>query len=265
MKTTVIGHVESLWRYPVKSMRGEALPEAFAGFSGILGDRLYAVHNPAAPKAFPYLTARGRNDMLLYRPFFRDPGHTVLPSNLAEAEALGPGVTPLYPSQDELAVDVETPSGEVLGIDDPRLLSALSDNKSPASALTIRRSDRAFTDCRPISMVSTQTTRKIGAALGLSLDKRRFRANMYIDLAAGEGFAEDQYVGRQFRIGGKVVMAVLERDIRCKMISLDPETSEANPEILKQVARNHDGKAGVYAAVLVEGMVRAGDEIRLVD
>jgi hypothetical protein len=265
MKMTVIGHVESLWRYPVKSMRGEALPEAFVSFSGILGDRLYAVHNSAAAKAFPYLTARGRHDMLLYRPFFRDPGRAMLPSNLAEAEALGPGVTPLHPSSEELAVDVETPSGEVLGIDDPRLLGALSDGKSPASALTMRRSDRAFTDCRPISMFSTQTIRKIGDAVGLSLDKRRFRANIYLDLASGEGFAEDQYVGRQFRIGSKVVIAVLERDPRCQMISIDPQTAEANPEILKYVARNHDGKAGIYAAVLVEGMVRAGDEIRLVE
>ena len=264
MKPNLIGHVESLWRYPVKSMRGEALPEAFVSFSGILGDRLYAVHNSAAPKAFPYLTARGRNDMLLYRPFFRDAERAVLPSNLAEAEALGPGVTPLYPSAEELAVDVETPSGEVLGIDDHRLLDALSDNKSPASALTIRRSDRAFTDCRPISILSTQTIRTIGDAVGVSLDKQRFRANICFDLASGEGFAEDQYVGRQLRIGGKVVIAVLERDIRCQMISLDPVTAKANPEILKYVARNHDRKAGIYAAVLVEGIVRAGDEIRLV-
>lgn len=262
---TVIGHVESLWRYPVKSMRGEALPEAFVSFSGILGDRLYAVHNSAAPKAFPYLTARGRGDMLRYRPFFRDPERTVLPSNLAEAEASGPGLTPLYPSFEDLAVDVETPSGEVLGIDDPQLLRALGDNKSPASALTVRRSDRAMTDCRPISICSTQTIGKIADAVGLSLDKRRFRANIYVDLASGEGFAEDQYVGRQFRIGSKVVMAVLERDIRCKMIGFDPETAEENPEILKYVARNHDGKAGIYAAVLVEGMVRTGDEISLVD
>lgn len=265
MKTTVIGYVESLWRYPVKSMRGEALPEAYVGFAGILGDRLYAVHNSAAPKAFPYLTARGRSDMLRYRPFFRDGERTVLPSNLVEAEALGPGVTPLYPSSEELAVDVETPSGEMLAIDDPQLLHALSDDKSPVSALTVRRSDRAMTDCRPISMFSTQTVRKIEDAVGLAVDKRRFRANIYVDLASGEGFAEDRYVGRQFRIGSKVVVAVLERDIRCKMIGFDPETAEANPEILKYVARNHDGKAGIYAAVLVEGMVRAGDEIRLVE
>jgi len=33
---SVIGKVESLWRYPVKSMRGEELDEAFAGYSGVL-------------------------------------------------------------------------------------------------------------------------------------------------------------------------------------------------------------------------------------
>ena len=262
---TVIGHVESLWRYPVKSMRGEALPEAFASFSGILGDRLYAVHDQTAPKGFPYLTARGRRDMLLHRPFFRDPERSVLPSNLAEADELGPGVTPLYPSPEDLAVDVETPSGEVLGIDDPKLLHALSDSKIPASALTIRRSDRSFTDCRPLSILSVQTIRKIGDAVGFSLDQRRFRANICVDLAPGEGFAEDRYVGRQLRIGGKVVIAMLERDPRCGMISFDPDTSETNPEVLKYVARNHAGNAGIYAAVLVEGKVRTGDEIRLVE
>jgi len=85
-------------------------------------------------------------------------------------------------------------------------LLALGDDKSPASDLTMRRSDRAFTDCRPISIFSTQTVRKIEDAVGLAVDKRRFRANIYVDLTSTEGFAEDQYVGRQLRIGGKVVL-----------------------------------------------------------
>ena len=56
---TTIGTVESVWRYPVKSMSGEALAEAFMGFSGFYGDRCFAFHNSAASKGFPYLTARG--------------------------------------------------------------------------------------------------------------------------------------------------------------------------------------------------------------
>jgi MOSC domain-containing protein YiiM len=72
-------------------------------------------------------------------------------------------------------------------------------------------------------------------------------------------------VGRKLQIGSKVVVVILERDIRCRMIGFDPDTLEMNFEILQYVARNHEGKAGVYAAVLVEVAVRAGDEIRLVE
>ncbi len=49
------------------------------------------------------------------------------------------------------------------------------------------------------------------------------------------------------------------------MISLDPDTSEHNPEVLRQVAQTHEAKAGVYCAVLVEGTVKTGDSIELLD
>ena len=46
---SVVGRVESVWRYPVKSMRGEELPEIFAGFAGVYGDRLFAFKSTATP------------------------------------------------------------------------------------------------------------------------------------------------------------------------------------------------------------------------
>ncbi len=62
------------------------------------------------------------------------------------------------------------------------------------------------------------------------------------------------------------MISVLERDARyCKMISLDPDTGEANPKILRQVAVAHEGRAGVYAAVLMEGVIRPGDAIETVE
>ena len=54
-------------------------------------------------------------------------------------------------------------------------------------------------------------------------------------------------------------------DQRCKMITLDPETGESNPEILRKVAQAHEGMAGVYAAVLVEGTVLRGDSVELLN
>ena len=70
----VVGRLESVWRYPVvKSMPGESLPEAYVSFAGVLGDRLSAVHHAGATKAFQFLTARSRKEMLRFRPKFAVP------------------------------------------------------------------------------------------------------------------------------------------------------------------------------------------------
>ena len=100
---------------------------------------------------------------------------------------------------------------------------------------------------------------------GTQVDKRRFRANVYVDLASAKGFAENELVGRSVRIGPKVIITILERDARCVMITLDPDTGEQAPAILKKVAQAHDGMAGVYGAVLVEGMLHKGDSVELLD
>ena len=257
---TAVGRVESLWRYPVKSMRGEELREAFLGFAGVYGDRIFAFRSPAAPRGFPYHTAGEHERMLLFRPAFRHPGHMARPPNLPEAEALPPGATPVYPDPDHTALDVETPSGEVLAIDDPRLLGMLG-----GGGLTLHRSDRAMTDCRPLSLFSVQTARRLGEEVGREVDKRRFRANLYLDLAGSGGFAEDGFVGRRLRVGGKAVVFVTERDPRCKMVTLDPDTAEQDPDVLRAINHAHANRAGVYGAVLVEGPVRPGDGVALID
>jgi uncharacterized protein YcbX len=256
----VVGRVDSLWRYPVKSMAGEERGELFVGYAGVYGDRLFAIGNAAAPARFPYLTAREESGMLAYRPRFRHPEKAALPVNLAEAR----GITPTVADPADLAVDVQTPSGDRLAIDDPALLSALG-RRVDGAALRLLRSERALTDCRPISLFSLQTAEQLGAEIGAVLDKRRFRANIYMDLESGPGFAEDSFVGKSLKIGSQLVISVLERDGRCKMITLDPETGEAKPEVLRKVARAHEGKAGVYAAVLMEGVVRRGDVIETVE
>jgi uncharacterized protein YcbX len=129
--------------------------------------------------------------------------------------------------------------------------------------LTLLRSDKAITDCRPLSIFSVQSAKQLGEETGVPVDKRRFRANVYVDLTSAGGFAEDKFVGRSLRIGAKATVAVLQRDARCMMITLDPDTAEKAPAILKAVAQAHEGMAGVYGAVLVEGMIRKGDPVEL--
>ena len=260
-----VGRVESLWRYPVKSMRGEALQTLFAGFPGVYGDRVYAFRSSAAPKGFPYWTGREQPHMLQYGPAYRHRERMVLPPNLAEAEALGSGLTPLYAEADDLMVDVHTPSGDVLAIDDPRLVELLREGGRDHLELSLIRSERALTDCRPISLISMHTVRHLSQEVGVELDKMRFRANVYADLSAGAGFFEDAWVGHKLRIGAKAEIAVIARDSRCKMITLDPDTAQASPDVMRRLSINHDGTAGVYAVVLAEGAICAGDEITLLD
>ncbi len=110
----VIGTVESLWRYPVKSMRGEELDEMFAGYAGVYGDRLFAFESSASPKGFPFFTGRDQRQMIRYRPRFRNPEKAARPINLAEAESSG--ANPISANASELMIEVETPDGKTIAI-----------------------------------------------------------------------------------------------------------------------------------------------------
>jgi len=259
---SIIGKVDSLWRYPVKSMRGEELDEAFAGYSGIYGDRLFAFRSSANHKGFPYFTARDQRRLLQYRPRFRYPDKAARPINLIEAESRN--ANPLLANLAELIVDVETPAGKTLAIDDPALIEIVRTDIDQKHHVTLMQSQRAMTDCRPVSIFSLQSAQQLAEETGAPVDKRRFRANVYVDLTSANGFAENEFVGRSVRIGSKVVITVLERDSRCMIITLDPNTGEQTPAILKKVAQAHDGMAGVYGAVLVEGMVQKGDPVEVI-
>jgi hypothetical protein len=246
-------------------MSGEAIPEVFMGFSGVYGDRCFAFRNSSARKGFPYLSATVQQQMLRYRPQFRHAERATKPPNLTEAINIPPGVTPANAEPDDLLIDVVTPSGAVLAIDDPALREMLVDGLRGENHLTLVRSDRALTDCRPVSLISLQTIRQLEVEIAIPIDKRRFRANIYLNLESGNGFAEDEFVGRKLRIGSSAAVMILERDPRCKMISLDPDTGEHNPEVLRKVAEGHGANAGVYCAVLVEGILTPGDSIELLD
>ena len=260
---SVIGIVDSVWRYPVKSMRGEELEEIFAGYGGVYGDRLFAFTSSANSKGFPFFTGRDQRQMIRYRARFRHPEKAVHPANWNEAQALSPNITPISARADDLMIDVETPDGKTFAIDDSALIEHLRANTAGEHELTLLRSDKAMTDCCPLSIFGVKTAQKLADETGGAVDKRRFRANVYLDFNSGDGFAEDGLVGKSLRIGSKVVVQVLKRDARCMMITLDPDTAEKSAAILKAVAQAHEGMAGVYAAVLAEGIIKRGDSVDL--
>lgn len=266
---STLGTVDSLWRYPVKSMRGEQLQEAFVGFAGIYGDRIYSIHSTGQPHIFRWLTAREQPLLLRSQPVFHSPEAMRRPPNVEQAEVAGPGITPFYPLPEDTAADVLLPGGERLALDSPALLARLGEGLEERHQLRLQRSDRSMTDSRPVSLFSTATARQLSEEVGLDparpLDLRRFRANIYANFTSQGGFFEDSLVGHTLRIGTRATIRITGRDPRCKMITLDPDTAEPNPEIIRCVSEQHGGNAGVYAVTLAEGTIHTGDAITLLD
>jgi uncharacterized protein YcbX len=52
---------------------------------------------------------------------------------------------------------------------------------------------------------------------------------------------------------------------RCALITIDPETAERDPSVLKTVARKFENEVGVYCATARPGLIRVGDAVRLTD
>ena len=258
---TKIGTVESIWRYPVKSMRGERVDDVFAAFAGLMGDRIYGISSSHAAPEFPWHTAREQEELVLYKARFKRRDGTLKPAALdAALKAL---LNPPYPAGDAFAVEVETPSGEILNIDDPVLLEGLQDKSK--GTLTLHYTQKNLVDCRPLSLFSLQTVDQLAKETGMAVDKRRFRANFYMDWDGAGGFYENRLVDRRLAIGDSLEVMILGLDPRCKVITIDPDTAERSHRLLRHVARNHGGHAGVYAGVLKEGSVQSGDEVRLLD
>ncbi len=256
-----IGKLESVWRYPVKSMRGEQVDDAFVAYTGVMGDRVYALSAADAPAEFPWHTNREQEEFVLYQPRFRNQQNTLKPAAMeaAFAEALNPP----YPQADAFALDIEKPDGSVYDVQNPKFLASLRDKS--AGELCLHYTQKNAVDCRPVSLFSQQTLAQLEQETGLEIDKRRFRANVYVDGDSAGGVYENDLVNRRLLIGDRLEIMVRELDPRCKSITIDPDTAETQPRILKHIARKHSGFAGVYAAVLTEGTVSAGDEIQLLD
>ncbi len=229
-----IGHVESLFRYPVKSMAGEALQSADLGWHGIEGDRRFAVRRVDDRSGFPWLTAGKLAALVLYRPHRRDavaehPTHVLTPEG-AEFPILS----------DELARDIEGRYG------------------APVQMMHCRHG--VFDDAS-VSVIATATLKEIERLSGLAADVRRFRPNIVLNLHEALPFCEDRWVGGTLTIGDAAI-AVTMRDLRCGMVNLDPDSARTAPEVLKAIVRANENNAGIYGTVTHASRIAVGDVVR---
>lgn len=100
-----------------------------------------------------------------------------------------------------------------------------------------------------------------GAIARFGRDVRRLRPNIVV--GGVEGMDEVMWPGGELHIG-EVVIRLDSRRGRCPMTTVDPDTLERDPEVLKDIIRRFEGKLALNAEVVRPGVVHVGDEVHLV-
>ncbi|MEM7454757.1 MAG: MOSC N-terminal beta barrel domain-containing protein [Planctomycetota bacterium] len=233
----LIGRIEKLFTYPVKSMSGVAVDQALLGWHGLVGDRRLGVRKTGATSSFPWLTASKLPELLLYHPTSCDPA-----------------------SEEQLPTHVRTPEGLELDIRSDELRAEIASRAGiDIELMSIKH---GIFDDSVASIIASQTVAHVCQEGGVPTDSRRFRANIEVSCTELDPFGEDSWVGKTIIFGESTdspSVLINKRDVRCKMIGLDPDTAEYNPEIVKTAVRLNENNAGVYATVLRPGRLKVGD------
>ena len=234
-----IGHVEAIFRYPVKSMRGEPLEAANQGWHGLEGDRRLAFRRLDDRSGFPWLTAGKLPDLVLFTP---------------------------QPREDaaDLPTHIRTPDGTVLPVfGDALAAEVASRHGAPVQMMHFKH---GIFDDATISVIASATVNEISRLADQPPDVRRFRPNIVVRLLRPAPFQEDQWLSSVLSFGDAAdapAIAVTTHDVRCSMVNLDPDTARPTPEVLKAVVRANQNNAGIYGAVTRTGRLAVGQPIFL--
>ncbi|MFT4133281.1 MOSC domain-containing protein [Labrys sp. (in: a-proteobacteria)] len=239
-KNGLIGVIRRIQRFPVKSMGSDILDTVELRWNGLAGDRQYAFVKTNDRGRFPYLTGRDLPDLLLYRARY---------------------LKPEDPKTSTLVV--HSPKGGEYDIDDPALCRELSE--AAGEPVHLMQLGRGHFDSAVISLVSTTTAGRLAQAHGGDIDLQRFRINLLIEPADAESWERD-WLDKRVTVGNREVRLRTDRPIeRCVMITLDPQTAQRTPAIMKTVARQFANQIGIYGTVEQPGTIGLGDGIRFSD
>ena len=277
----MLGTVTTLRRYPVKSMLGEDLDASDVSHRGLARDRRLAVVSRRTGKVasakYPRLwrdlltlTAAALDDAAMSARITLPGGKTVCSTDADIDEVLSALL------DEPVTLTATPPPGASLDRAVPE--AVLRDGikaQVPAELIEIGAGapPGTFVDFAPLHLLTTAT---LGRIAELSPYQRahleRYRPNIVIRTGA-EGFAENDWVGRDLGVGDDLVLRVIARTPRCAVPTLAHGDLPRDAEALRVLARHNrvtplagldpEPCAGVYAEVLHPGRIRVGDAVRV--
>jgi uncharacterized protein YcbX len=281
-----------LWRYPVKSMRGERLEgvDVVRTF-GIPGDRGWAVRDETSgeirgAKKLTELVQCAAHYVdepvgALTPPAEIDLGNgTTIRSDAPDASAslserLERPVTlwPRRPPDDlehyrrveainedemreQLALLPDDPLPDYAAMTPPELLAELTEYVAPLGT---------YFDGFELHLLTTASLASLAAAVpSCTIDVRRFRPNILVDTGDdATGFPETDWCGRRLRIGS-VLAQVVQPMSRCVMVTLPQAELPAERSIMRALVRETSMNLGVALTVIEPGRIVEGDTVEIV-
>ena len=216
--------VREVWRYPVKSMAGERLESCMVTDVGLDGDRRWALIDRSPQRDGKWFNIKQHAPLMTYR------------ARLVEG-----------------GLDLVAPDGSSVVLDGDLVRKFEAEGQRP---LELRELPGANFDDSHVLIVNLASVAAFALEAGMPIDHRRFRANLYVD--GIEPDEELRWLGRVIR-AGDAELEVTDRCERCKVITMDPDTTEATPELLRLLVERHDERFGMYCRVVRPGRVAVGD------
>jgi uncharacterized protein YcbX len=272
----------ALWRYPVKSMLGEALQTATIQPRGILGDRVYALQDVATGNIVSAKNPRKWGKLFHLRAALSET--TSAGNNIPKVRIIFPDgktIITTQPDGDRLLSEFLGRDVTLMVVPPPVMRREIY--WSPIEGLayqdivtedTFRAPPNTFFDFAPLHLLTTNSLRHLQhlyPAGQVALE--RFRPNLVIDVPSeAEGFIENDWVGRTLHIGNQVQVRVLIPTPRCVVTTLPQGELPQDVGILKTaVAHNflelggygNFACVGAYAEVIRGGTVAMGDMVRV--
>jgi uncharacterized protein YcbX len=262
---TEVGSVSGLHRYPIKSMMGEELNSTVVGPKGLVGDRLFAMSNPATGKIASAKNPSKWPSLFAFRASYTAPLD-------------GPGQIP--------SVMITTPDGTTVMSQDANVETVLSTALGKPVKFTLEeywpdieglpKRDEVTDEAMPsetffdLAIVHILTTATLDALRKHypegRAEVRRFRPNIVITTDPSiTGFAEEAWIGKVLAIGDQVKFKITGPCPRCVMTTLAQGDLPKDAGILKTALKHNQAHVGIYASVLQGGKIRRGDMARIED
>lgn len=273
----MLGTVARLRRYPVKSMLGEDVAVSDVTFSGLAGDRRFAVVSVRTGKLASAKYPRLWRTMLTLAASAADGAVRIELPDGTIARSADAGVDEMLSAVlgEPVTLAATPPSGASLDRAVPE--AVLRDGVTaevPARVIQVGAAspEGSFFDYAPVHLLTTSTLDRVAelSARGEAAAER-YRPNIVIRTAA-PGFPENDWAGRTLQVGSDLVIRVVARTGRCAVPTLAHGGLPGDTDALRVLARHNripplptadpEPCAGVYAEVLNPGRISTSDPVR---